>query len=299
MKIRIALIGVGNISKYFIEAISKSDNFEIVLLCDNKEVENNNLIWVNDYTSLEDYKNEFDAAIICLPNFLHYECSRYILGMKKHVLCEKPLCFNNEEAIDLQNIADENDVLLMTAYHRRYNKFYKDFDINSSVNNIDAYYLENIKEHSESSLWYEDVSKIGGGCIIDNGTNVVDCIINLVGDIKINDVVSSKVVNDIEYDAKINFEFSDGYGVINLSWDYDGEFKKIILKNTDSDFEIDFIKKNENDLRTSNFKGSLYHEYELCIDDFYNHIISGKKFDNLIVIQKITEIYEILRNKSK
>src|SRR5205814_1593141 len=53
-------------------------------------------------SSFEDYQEllrdrDLDAAIICLPNFLHFPASLTALEAGKHVLCEKPPTMNGAE----------------------------------------------------------------------------------------------------------------------------------------------------------------------------------------------------------
>ena len=52
--------------------------------------------------SFEDYQEllrdrDLDAAIICLPNFLHFPASLAALEAGKHVFCEKPPTMNAAE----------------------------------------------------------------------------------------------------------------------------------------------------------------------------------------------------------
>jgi len=69
----------------------------------------------DDLLSLANNK-DIDAVYIASPNSLHYEQSKLMLTHGKHVICEKPLSSNYRQAIDLYEIAKENNVIFFEAY---------------------------------------------------------------------------------------------------------------------------------------------------------------------------------------
>ena len=72
--------------------------------------------------SIKDAYSDFDAMLqsvdvvyVATPHPFHAEYVRKALKAKKHVLCEKPLTLNYEEAKDLYALASENGVILQEA----------------------------------------------------------------------------------------------------------------------------------------------------------------------------------------
>jgi predicted dehydrogenase len=61
-----------------------------------------------------------DAVYIPLANSLHAEWATAALGAGRHVLCEKPLASNAEQAVAMVETAQQNDRLLVEAMHWRY-----------------------------------------------------------------------------------------------------------------------------------------------------------------------------------
>jgi len=57
-------------------------------------------------------RNDLEAVIICTPNHLHAPMSIAALRRRKHVLCEKPLARDPEEAEKIVNAAKEGGVKL-------------------------------------------------------------------------------------------------------------------------------------------------------------------------------------------
>ncbi len=63
---------------------------------------------------------DIDAIYNPLPNSLHHEWTIQALRAGKHVLCEKPLASNAQEAEEMARVAEETRRVLMEAFHYRY-----------------------------------------------------------------------------------------------------------------------------------------------------------------------------------
>ncbi|KAL6048159.1 Gfo/Idh/MocA family oxidoreductase, variant 2 [Balamuthia mandrillaris] len=73
----------------------------------------------NDYAELI-ADEKVDIIYNSLPNSHHKEWTIRALRAGKHVLCEKPLACNEEEVIEMFQVAREQDRLLLEAYHWRF-----------------------------------------------------------------------------------------------------------------------------------------------------------------------------------
>jgi predicted dehydrogenase len=63
---------------------------------------------------------DIDAIYIALPNSLHHAWTLAALRAGKHVLCEKPMSANAEEAEEMARVADAEGRILAEAVHYRY-----------------------------------------------------------------------------------------------------------------------------------------------------------------------------------
>jgi xylose dehydrogenase (NAD/NADP) len=61
-----------------------------------------------------------DAVYIPLPNHLHLPWTLKALSAGKHVLCEKPIACNAQEAREMANAADRGNLFLMEAFMVRF-----------------------------------------------------------------------------------------------------------------------------------------------------------------------------------
>jgi predicted dehydrogenase len=64
--------------------------------------------------------SDIDAIYIPLPNSLHCEWAIRALRAGKHVLCEKPLAANEQEAKRMAGVAEQTGLVLAEALHYRY-----------------------------------------------------------------------------------------------------------------------------------------------------------------------------------
>ncbi|OAM92535.1 oxidoreductase domain protein [Pelosinus fermentans DSM 17108] len=123
-KVKVGIIGTGFIGPAHIEALRRLGFVEIVALADSNEAvakQKAEVLHVDKYYG--DYMNlladkEIDAVHICTPNHLHYRMAKEALLAGKHVVCEKPLAVNTEQANELVEIAREKQ--LVNAVHLTY-----------------------------------------------------------------------------------------------------------------------------------------------------------------------------------
>lgn len=277
-RIRLGIVGLGYISRYFIAAIKKSLRCYLVAVCDLNEkfIEpygKEGIATYTDYHQLVLDEN-VDAIIVLLPNNLHYQVSRDALLANKHVCCEKPLTITLVDAQDLSKLSLEKKVVLFGAFHRSYNKnLIKVIDkIKSNpIVYVEASYLEKIEKQSNDTedSWYFKKDIVGGGCIMDNGPNVYDVLVRFMGHLEVTRAdIAWKPDNFLETAATVTLVSDQGVtAVVHLDWGYEGEIKTVIVTFQDgTKCMIDMLADVEG------FRSSLWHEYEAIIDDFCSRI---------------------------
>ena len=110
-KVRIGLVGAGNIARTHLSAYKKVADAEIVAICD---IDPNNLKMTADEFGIEKRYNseaemiaaeKLDAVDVCVWNCNHAKCSIEALNAGLHVLCEKPMATSAEEAVAMRHRA--------------------------------------------------------------------------------------------------------------------------------------------------------------------------------------------------
>lgn len=123
-KIKAGVWGAGNIAHTHAEAL-KAMGIEIGAVVDANE-EKARLFaekyhigkWGTDPAIL--LEEGIVSVHVCTPPNLHYTMVSQLLDHKKNVLCEKPLCFNNEEAKKLKEQAKKSGVACAINFNVRF-----------------------------------------------------------------------------------------------------------------------------------------------------------------------------------
>lgn len=189
-KVKIGLIGAGNIAQTHLNSYIKLDNVEIAAICDiNKENLNETADKYNikaRYTDVNEMlKNEkLDAADVCVWNNAHSTCAIAALNAGLHVLCEKPMAISLDEAKKMYQAAKENKKLLMIGFVMRFSDgaaVAKDFIDNNFLGDIYYSKATYLRRHGNPGGWFSDISRSGGGPVIDLGVHVIDYTRYLMG----------------------------------------------------------------------------------------------------------------------
>lgn len=118
---RYVLIGTGNISNTYINAIGKIPGSEIVGCVSRSGKRPKSAPEIECRASLAEIEIPFDAVIITTPNGLHADPAIEAARLGKHVLTEKPLDITLDSMDRMIAACESAGVVLATAYQRRTN----------------------------------------------------------------------------------------------------------------------------------------------------------------------------------
>lgn len=126
MSKKVAIIGMGYIGKVHLDTLLRIPDLEVVAISDiNEEIiagiakDYDIPVYTTDWNSLLD-DPEIEAFHNCTPNNLHFEINKTLLENGKHILSEKPLCLNKEQAQELHDLAVENNLITGINHCYRY-----------------------------------------------------------------------------------------------------------------------------------------------------------------------------------
>ncbi len=193
-KVKIALIGAGNIANTHLDSYTRVPDAEIYAICDINPArlqETADKFHIDKrYADLDTMLRELpelDAADVCVWNCNHASCTIKALEAGLHVLCEKPMAYTADEAAKMQEAAEKNGKLLMIGFVLRFSdqtKIAKDFIDNGYLGDIYYAKAQYVRRHGNPGGWFADKMRSGGGPIIDLGVHVIDLTRYLMGNPK-------------------------------------------------------------------------------------------------------------------
>lgn len=144
----------------------------------------------DDWTELL-AREDIDVVDICTPVSAHAEIARAALAAGKHVLCEKPLAMNREEASALGSAAAEaaaRGTVAMVGYNYRRipalalaRRFCSEGRI-GELRHVRARYLQDWLSDAEAPwTWRLDADEAGAGALADLGSHLIDLVHYVTG----------------------------------------------------------------------------------------------------------------------
>ena len=187
-KIKWGILGTANICTYgTIPGMKLSESCELYAIAGRNPEKVRNFkekygfeVAYNSYEELLHNEN-IQAVYIPLPNDIHLKWVKEALKNRKHVLCEKPMALNANEATEMFATASEYGVHLMEAYAYLHSPYVASLkaDIESGlIGNVDYIesafitqgYKEDFRLHKE----------LGGGAMYDLGCYCTTMILTLI-----------------------------------------------------------------------------------------------------------------------
>ena len=190
-KLKIAIVGSGNISSFHIKGYLRNPNVELYALCDINEKtlkekgEKYGItrLYTDEAKMLAELP-EIDAVSVCTWNSQHKPCTIMALEAGKHVLCEKPMAMNAVEAQEMIDASKKAGKKLMIGFVRRFGndaEIAKDFIDAGSVGDIHYGKVVYLRRNGCPGGWFGDKERSGGGPLIDLGVHVIDLVRYLMG----------------------------------------------------------------------------------------------------------------------
>ena len=260
----IGIIGCGNISSAYFRLAPFFNNIKIVSCSDknpkyseSKAIEFG--IKSEPVSSLLN-NNEVDIVINLTVPDSHFSVSKSILKSGKHLYSEKPFTLSLDEAIELEELANKNNLLIggapdtfLGGAHQQVRAILDDGEL-GRITSGTCYIMSHGMEH-----WHPNPGffyKSGGGPVFDLGPYYISSLINLIGPVKQVLAFSSIpqkeriVLSEERFGEKITvetpttihsvMEFSNGAIITMISsWDvWSDEQKPMELYGTEGSIKV-------------------------------------------------------------
>jgi predicted dehydrogenase len=208
-KIKVAVVGTGNICRSaHMPAYMKRDDVEIIA-CADIDLEKAKK-FAEDFKIPAAYASIEELLANCKPDYVdvctwpaaHAPVSIAAANAGCHVMCEKPICHNLEDAIALRDAIKKNGVKFMLAVPLRYEK--KAIHARKLVDEGvlgDVYYGKTayVRQRGIPGGWFSCTKYAGGGPIIDIGVHRIDLAWYMMGCPKPVSVMASAVYKIGDY----------------------------------------------------------------------------------------------------
>ena len=184
--LRVGIVGCGNIFTMHATSAHHLKNSQIVGVCDIKKDRADKAAAKYECQAYYDYKEMInkeliDVVHICVPHYLHPIISRYAIEAGVHVLCEKPMSIQYEDAVANVKLAEEKGVKYGIIFQCRYNdaaKIVKEKLTDGTLGKIISARVVltwcKPDEYYSLSDWKGTWDKEGGGVVIDQAIHSID-----------------------------------------------------------------------------------------------------------------------------
>lgn len=210
LMLKIAVIGLGDVSIIHLTAIQANPNVELVATCDIDETRRAATSGVRFYTDYHTMleNEELDCVHICLPHHLHYPATKACVEKGIHVFQEKPLALNTDEGLALLELEETHkDIKICVCFQNRYNEsFEKLHEIVKSGQYGNVIGIKGLvtwfrpKDYYEIKPWRGTITQAGGGVMINQSIHTIDSMQLLGGEI---DEIRGSIDNLLDYGIEV------------------------------------------------------------------------------------------------
>lgn len=131
--LNIGVIGTGIVGERLLQAFERHGGVSVEGVYDTN-IERLNFISEKYNTeAYQDYKelitnNSIDLIYLAVPPKHHHEIAKVIIQNKKHILCEKPLANSIDEAKEMLELAEENNIVHAMNFPTIYRREFKELE---------------------------------------------------------------------------------------------------------------------------------------------------------------------------
>jgi predicted dehydrogenase len=244
--LKVGVIGLGNMGWLHLLNCFHIDDIKVIAAADQSKsaLKRAESIGVSklftDYHDLLNNPSSFDAVIVSVPNFLHYESVQLALEAGVDVFVEKPLAKTPEECREILNSVKKSGRRLMVGHCMRFLEAVekiKDKTDKGHLGSLEVITAEEIYNGPFAHPavpkpvpeWWFDPSKTGGGVLIDIGYHMIDLFRFFAGESKvIYSCLDHRMNLPMEDSAIVILQSQDSSvkGIINVGW-----YQKLIFPN--------------------------------------------------------------------
>jgi predicted dehydrogenase len=198
MGLGLGIIGLGNFGAKIIEPINRfyqREELYVAAICDidaKRVAEVGKSIDAQCFTNYMECIDhpEVDIVYVAVPPALHKEIVLYALSAKKHILCEKPLAHDLEDARVLMEEANKVDVVTAMHFGQQYSPVFNTFRSYIKQGKIGE--IKRIELTMDYQVWPPEwqktdwlMTKSEGGFLLEQGVHFIQFLRLLFGEMNV------------------------------------------------------------------------------------------------------------------
>ncbi len=221
-KLKVAIIGCGNIAPVHIAALQTLENAELYALCDIDRKRADKFAEKYGAKAVYDYEKilgdpEVDVVHICTPHWLHESMAIAAADMGKNIFLEKPAGISTEEINNIAEAVLDNNVKCSVCFQNRLNpsiKYVKEhqeeFGKLLGIKGVLAWHRT--MDYYNADEWRGKWETEGGGLMVNQAIHTLDLLCYIGGKVEsAKGMCSRRLLNiEVEDTAEAFISFKSG-----------------------------------------------------------------------------------------
>ncbi len=239
--LNVGLIGLGKMGKYHLNLYGDIKDVKLLGICDTNSNIVNELSEKFNVEGYTDYKKMFpfvDAITIAAPTRFHYEIAKECLLAGKHLLVEKPITTDYDQAKELFDIAISKNLVLHIGHVERFN---------GAVQEIRKI-AENPRFVESKRVAQFNPNFKADSIVLDLMIHDIDIVLNLIASpVKAIQAMGMKVHTDLADFTTVNLAFENN-AVANLFVSRISQIKErfMVVYEDNALYKLDFTTQDIN-----------------------------------------------------
>jgi predicted dehydrogenase len=216
--LRVGIVGCGYQGRLLAEAIARTSRLQVVACTDPDQGAATSVAALAEkagaYASVDELLDgsEVDAVMVATPHHILHDIALAAMSRGKHVLAEKPIAINQEEAASIEEAASRAGICYMAGYSLRF------FAAQQRVHDLLA---EGVAGEIQAVMagigtgplsgWFNE-PQMGGGALLYLGSHLVDEVLWFVSDepVQVSADVRYRVDSGVDETCAFRIRFSKG-----------------------------------------------------------------------------------------
>lgn len=277
--LKCAVIGVGNMGRNHLRTYLGVPDIELVAISDanaNLAESVGNEFKIKFYSDFREMiKNEKpDIASVCVPTIFHYEVAKFCIENGVNILLEKPIAPKIEEAEEILELANKNNVKILVGHIERFNpavKKVKEMIGRGELGNITAIIARRVGGFPPQ---IKDAN-----IAVDLAIHDIDIVNYLLGELPV-EVSLNKQKNHIEQredSAEFFLKYKKTSAYVQANWITPVKIRKLTITGTEGYLEMDYVSQQ------IEFYKSNYEKFKEGINNFSDYILRFSEPDKIVI----------------